>query len=147
MATTTIAGQEVELNDDGFMTDPDQWSREIAAEIARDAGIDPLTEKHWQVIEFCRTDAVEKGAPHHEKRGREPEGNLRAIPEGTGNSGREDLGTHQAEELHLTTAITRRGTGNPMADNGSGDGNGGGSAPRKVAIICSKAVWTWRIRA
>jgi peroxiredoxin family protein len=25
-----------------------------------------------------------------------------------------------------------------MADNGSGDGNGGGSAPRKVAIICSK---------
>ena len=63
MATTTIAGQEVDLNDDGFMTDPDQWSREIAAEIARNAGIDPLIEKHWQVIEFCRQDAVEKGTP------------------------------------------------------------------------------------
>lgn len=63
MATATIAGQEIDLNDDGFMTDPDQWSREIAAELARDAGIDPLTDKHWQVIEFCRQDAVVKGTP------------------------------------------------------------------------------------
>lgn len=63
MPTTTIAGHEVELNDDGFMTDMSQWTPEIAAEIAREAGIEPLTEKHWQVIDFCRRDAVEKGTP------------------------------------------------------------------------------------
>ena len=63
MVTATIAGQEIELNDDAFMTDPDQWSREIATDIAREAGIDSLTEKHWDVIEFCRRDAVEKGTP------------------------------------------------------------------------------------
>ncbi len=63
MATAMIAGQEVELNDEGFMLNPDQWTPEIAAEIAREAGIDPLTEKHWQVIDFCRRDAVEKGTP------------------------------------------------------------------------------------
>ena len=36
---------------------------EIAAEIARDAGIDPLTDKHWLVIDFCRRDAADKGEP------------------------------------------------------------------------------------
>ena len=63
MATATIAGHEVELNDDGFMTDPDQWTPDIAVEIARRAGIEPLTDRHWAVIEFCRRDAAEKGTP------------------------------------------------------------------------------------
>ena len=43
------------------MLNPDQWSPEIAAELAREVGIDPLTDKHWQVIDFCRRDAAEKG--------------------------------------------------------------------------------------
>ncbi len=61
MSTMTMAGQEIEMGDDGFMLNPDQWTPEIAAEIAREAGIDPLTEKHWEVIDFCRRDAAEKG--------------------------------------------------------------------------------------
>jgi tRNA 2-thiouridine synthesizing protein E len=61
MSTMTLAGLEVEVSGDGFMLKPDQWTPEIAAEIAREAGIDPLTDKHWEVIDFCRRDAVEKG--------------------------------------------------------------------------------------
>lgn len=61
MSTTMLAGLEVEVSEDGFMLNPDQWTPEIAAEIAREAGIDPLTDKHWEVIDFCRRDAVEKG--------------------------------------------------------------------------------------
>ena len=26
-------------------------------------GIGPLTDRHWQVIEFCRKDAAEQGQP------------------------------------------------------------------------------------
>ena len=63
MSTATIAGVTVELDGEGFMTDPGQWTREIAEEIARYNGIDPLTPKHWEVIEFCRKDAEEKGTP------------------------------------------------------------------------------------
>ena len=63
MSTRTIAGHEVEVSDDGFMSRPAQWNRQIAVEIARDSGIDPLTEKHWQVIEFCRSDAAARGEP------------------------------------------------------------------------------------
>jgi dissimilatory sulfite reductase related protein len=39
---------------EGFMTDPSQWTKEIAAAIARQEGIDPLTEAHWKIIDFCR---------------------------------------------------------------------------------------------
>ena len=63
MSTTTFAGIEVEVNEDGFMLNPDQWTPEIAAEIARGHGIDPLTERHWEVIDFCRRDFAAKGEP------------------------------------------------------------------------------------
>jgi len=59
MATKTYAGQAVEVNDEGYMTDASQWNREIAAEIAREEGIE-LTEKHYEVLEFLR-NANEKG--------------------------------------------------------------------------------------
>ncbi len=59
MATKTYAGQAVEVNDEGYMENPSQWTREIAAEMAKEEGID-LTEKHYEVLEFLR-NANEKG--------------------------------------------------------------------------------------
>jgi tRNA 2-thiouridine synthesizing protein E len=61
MTTATIAGHDVKLSDDGFMTDPQEWTPEIAEELAARAGI-TLDERHWKVIEFCRRDAAEQGA-------------------------------------------------------------------------------------
>ena len=61
MTTRTLAGREVELNDEGFFEQPDQWDRDIAVELARDEGIDPLTDRHWQVIDFMRQEYFEKG--------------------------------------------------------------------------------------
>jgi tRNA 2-thiouridine synthesizing protein E len=59
MATKNYAGQSVEVNDEGYMVDPSQWSKEIAAEIAKEEGIE-LTDKHYEVLEFLR-NANEKG--------------------------------------------------------------------------------------
>ena len=59
MATKTYAGQSVEVNDEGYMVDAGQCTKEIAAEIAKEEGID-LTDKHYEVLEFLRT-ASEKG--------------------------------------------------------------------------------------
>lgn len=60
MTTATIAGHDVQLNEDGFMVDPQEWTPEIAEELAREAGI-TLTDRHWKVLEFCRRDAAEQG--------------------------------------------------------------------------------------
>ena len=63
MPAIEYAGTAVEVNDEGFLLQSDSWTREIAEAIAEEAGIGPLTEKHWQVIEFCRKDAAEQGQP------------------------------------------------------------------------------------
>jgi tRNA 2-thiouridine synthesizing protein E len=61
MPIATIAGSEVHLNEEGFMTDPKEWTEEIAAFLAKQIGIDPLTDAHHKVIRFLRTDFAEQG--------------------------------------------------------------------------------------
>jgi tRNA 2-thiouridine synthesizing protein E len=62
MPTREIAGKTVDVNDEGFMTNPAQWDRDVAMAIASEEGIPELTSAHWQVIEFCRTSAASNGA-------------------------------------------------------------------------------------
>ena len=61
MPTTTLASTEVELNDEGFFVHPEQWTEPMAAELAAKEGIDTLTDRHWQVLDFVRKEYFEKG--------------------------------------------------------------------------------------
>ena len=61
MSTATIAGTDVELNNEGFFVDPSQWTREIAVAMAAADDIATLTDQHWQVIDFMRKEYFEKG--------------------------------------------------------------------------------------
>src|ERR1035441_3548406 len=62
MSTTSIADANVELNDEGFFVHPEQWTEQMVPELARRAGIDPVTEAHWKVIRFMRAEYLAKGA-------------------------------------------------------------------------------------
>ena len=62
MATREIAGKTVNVNDEGFLTNPTEWDKDIATVIAQEEGINELTAPHWQVIEFCRKSAAANGA-------------------------------------------------------------------------------------
>ncbi len=59
MATKTYAGVNIEVNDEGYMTDSSQWTKEVANGIAKEEGIE-LTDKHFEVIEYIR-NKVEAG--------------------------------------------------------------------------------------
>jgi dissimilatory sulfite reductase related protein len=61
MATKTIAGKTVQVNDEGFMTNPAEWTKEIAVALAAEEGITELTDAHWKVIDFCRQNAASTG--------------------------------------------------------------------------------------
>ncbi|MGD2079250.1 MAG: TusE/DsrC/DsvC family sulfur relay protein [Chloroflexota bacterium] len=61
MAVREIAGKQIEFDEEGFMADSAQWDKEVAEVLAADIGVEPLTERHWQVIEFCRNDYKAKG--------------------------------------------------------------------------------------
>lgn len=59
MATKVIAGKTVNVNEEGYLLDPNEWTMEIAHEIAKEEGLS-LTQKHIDVINFIR-DKVLKG--------------------------------------------------------------------------------------
>lgn len=62
MSTKTYAGSDVVVDDEGFFIDPGQWTEAMVPEIAADAGIVELTDRHWQVVKFMRHEYEEKGA-------------------------------------------------------------------------------------
>jgi len=62
MSTATYAGTAVEVDDEGFMTDPDQWNEQIADQIAAENGIDQLTDRHWMVVNYMRQSYLEEGS-------------------------------------------------------------------------------------
>ena len=51
----------VAVDAEGFMTDPSQWTPEIAEAMAAEEGIAPLIEKQWQVINWVRQEAASTG--------------------------------------------------------------------------------------
>jgi len=51
----------VDVDAEGFLTNSAQWTREIAAAIAKDEGIAELTPAHWKVIEYMRREFKENG--------------------------------------------------------------------------------------
>lgn len=53
MAIKNYAGVNVDINEEGYFTDPSQWNKEIAKEIAAEEGVE-LTDQHFAVIELLR---------------------------------------------------------------------------------------------
>lgn len=61
MPSATIAGATVDVNEEGFLTDPSQWTRAIGEAIAAELGIEPMTDSHWKVIDFLQKDFADQG--------------------------------------------------------------------------------------
>jgi TusE/DsrC/DsvC family sulfur relay protein len=60
MSLATIAGREVHVDEEGFMTEYDEWNEDVARQLATNISID-LTERHMEVINFLRSDFKEEG--------------------------------------------------------------------------------------
>ena len=53
MPTNTLKGHTFEVNDEGFLTNRDQWSEELAAELAALVDVE-LDDAHWAPLRFMR---------------------------------------------------------------------------------------------
>jgi len=62
MTSVTIAQMTVEVDAEGFLQRPEDWTEEIAADIAREHGIGELTDRHWTVIRFMRQRFLDTGS-------------------------------------------------------------------------------------
>ena len=54
MPVMEVLGNQISVDEDGFLEDPDVWSEALAAEIARMEDVDVLTEDHWKVVNYLR---------------------------------------------------------------------------------------------
>ena len=61
MAQKQYGPATVEVDAEGYLSDFSQWTREIAAAIAKEEGIAELTPAHWKVIEYMQKELKETG--------------------------------------------------------------------------------------
>ncbi len=72
MTMTLIADTPVDVDAEGFLTDPAQWNEQLARAIAIDNGIDDLSDRHWLVVRFMRDRYLQTGtAPSIRSLGKE----------------------------------------------------------------------------
>ncbi|MCP4458183.1 MAG: TusE/DsrC/DsvC family sulfur relay protein [Cytophagales bacterium] len=51
----TLANEKIEVNEQGYLLDMDQWHEGIARAIAAEEGIE-LTNRHFEVVNFLRKE-------------------------------------------------------------------------------------------
>ena len=47
-----VAGREIYFDWEGFFWDPNDWNEEVAKILARESGLQDLSEAHWKVLHF-----------------------------------------------------------------------------------------------
>ncbi|MDZ7662871.1 TusE/DsrC/DsvC family sulfur relay protein [Thiohalophilus sp.] len=53
MGTINVGGKELEVDEEGYLSNLSDWTPEVAEYMAKDEGQD-LNENHWEVINFLR---------------------------------------------------------------------------------------------
>ena len=59
MATVTLGGIEIEIDEDGFIQEPEKWNEKMAEDLAKTEEAYPLNEDAWKVVNFLRNYYLE----------------------------------------------------------------------------------------
>lgn len=54
MAKAQLGGQEIEIDEDGFIQEPDKWNKEVAEDLAKAENAFPMGEDHWKLVNYLR---------------------------------------------------------------------------------------------
>ena len=55
MATKTLGGMEIEIDEDGFIQEPDKWNEAVAEDLAKEeSNTVPMGDDHWKLVNFIR---------------------------------------------------------------------------------------------
>ena len=44
----------LDIDEDGFIQDPEDWNEAVAADLAKTEGVEELTENHWKIVHYLR---------------------------------------------------------------------------------------------
>ena len=59
MPKSTLGGMEIEVDEDGFIQEPDKWNNEVAEDLGKieaayESGQDKMGEEHWKLVNYLR---------------------------------------------------------------------------------------------
>ncbi len=54
MEMVELGGKMLEIDEDGFIQDPEVWDEAVAQSLAKVEGVEELTEEHWKVVKYLR---------------------------------------------------------------------------------------------
>ena len=67
-----IDGRTYEVDEEGFLQDPELWNEEVAKDFARTENVNDMTEEHWTLVRYIRNYYEQYGiAPMERKLSRE----------------------------------------------------------------------------
>ena len=66
MPKVTLGGTEIEVDEDGFIQEPDKWSKEVAEDLGKieaqyTEGQDKMGDDHWTIVDYLRNYYLEYG--------------------------------------------------------------------------------------
>jgi len=61
MPKFVIEGKSYEVDEDGFLQEPERWNEDVAKDFAGTEAVTELTEGHWKVIHYIRNYYIEFG--------------------------------------------------------------------------------------
>ncbi|RME28121.1 MAG: TusE/DsrC/DsvC family sulfur relay protein [Deltaproteobacteria bacterium] len=61
MGEFKVGNVTIEVDEDGFIQEPDKWNEEVAKALARSEGVEEMTEEHWKVVNYLRNYYLEYG--------------------------------------------------------------------------------------
>jgi tRNA 2-thiouridine synthesizing protein E len=54
MANFTVAGKNIDLDDEGFLLNHEDWNSDVAREIAKNSSLEKLDDEQMEIIQFLR---------------------------------------------------------------------------------------------
>jgi tRNA 2-thiouridine synthesizing protein E len=61
MGKANLGGLEIEIDEDGFIQEPDKWNKEVAEDLAKTENAFPMSEEHWKLVNYLRDYFIKFG--------------------------------------------------------------------------------------
>lgn len=61
MPAIELNGTSIQIDEDGFIQEPEKWNEAVAKAIAETEDVEELTDDHWKVINYLRDYYQEYG--------------------------------------------------------------------------------------
>ncbi len=54
MEKVQLGGKMMDVDEDGFIQDPEAWDEAVATDLAKTEGVDDMTPDHWKLVKYLR---------------------------------------------------------------------------------------------